>query len=69
MVTAPVLATTIQLTTALSQMVLTTMSTTTKATKTTHDTGRFGEVIDVKAPDGKGLRFAKDGKFIGFLEP
>ncbi len=32
-------------------------------------TGRFGQVLDVVAPDGRGLRFGSDGKFIGLLEP
>ncbi|MEM6455709.1 MAG: hypothetical protein AAF772_11490, partial [Acidobacteriota bacterium] len=34
-----------------------------------HETPRFGEVIDVETPDGRGLRFSADGKFIGLLEP
>jgi len=33
------------------------------------DTGRVGNVIDIVASDGKGLRFGSDGKFITFLEP
>ncbi|WP_155865155.1 hemagglutinin repeat-containing protein [Achromobacter xylosoxidans] len=33
------------------------------------DTGRFGTVMDVIAPDGRGLRYDSNGKFIGFLEP
>jgi filamentous hemagglutinin len=33
------------------------------------NTGRFGDVIDVTAPDGRGLRYSVDGKFITFLEP
>ncbi|WP_321859263.1 hypothetical protein, partial [Paraburkholderia tropica] len=33
------------------------------------NTGRFGDVIDVTAPDGRGLRYSADGKFITFLEP
>lgn len=32
-------------------------------------TGRFGEVLDVVGPDGRGLRFGKDGSLIGLLEP
>jgi len=33
-------------------------------------TGRFGDVIDIVGPDGRGVRFTKDGKIvIGFLEP
>ena len=35
-----------------------------------NNTGRFGQVIDVIAPDGRGIRFSADGKkLIGFLEP
>jgi RHS repeat-associated protein len=30
---------------------------------------RFGNVTEIRAPDGRGLRFSSDGKFIGFLEP
>jgi hypothetical protein len=33
------------------------------------NTGRFGRVTDIVAPDGRGLRYDKSGKFIGFLEP
>ncbi|WP_191629087.1 hemagglutinin repeat-containing protein, partial [Pandoraea terrae] len=33
------------------------------------DTGRFGQVIDVVAPDGKGVRYDANGNFITFLEP
>jgi RHS repeat-associated protein len=39
------------------------------STFTQHTTGRFGEVLDVVGPDGKGLRFGKGGQFIGVLEP
>ena len=31
--------------------------------------GRYGDVIEVRASDGRGIRFGADGKFIGFLEP
>ena len=39
------------------------------ATVTYKDTGRFGKVMDVIAPDGRGLRYDSNGKFIGLLEP
>lgn len=39
------------------------------STFTNRQTGRFGEVLDVVAPDGRGVRFGSDGTFIGFLEP
>ncbi|TFY88592.1 hypothetical protein DYL61_23945 [Pseudomonas nabeulensis] len=39
------------------------------ATATYKDTGRFGKVMDVIAPDGRGLRYDSKGKFIGLLEP
>jgi hypothetical protein len=29
---------------------------------------RFGDIIEVKLPDGRGLRFSPDSKLIGFLE-
>jgi len=29
----------------------------------------FGRILDVVAPDGRGVRFGSDGRFIGFLEP
>ncbi|WP_122697974.1 hypothetical protein [Pseudomonas viridiflava] len=38
-------------------------------TVTYKDTGRFGKVMDVIAPDGRGLRYDSNGKFIGLLEP
>ena len=38
-------------------------STFTKTTK-----ARFGEVVEVVAPDGRGLRFGKRGRFIGLLD-
>ena len=39
------------------------------STFTSRTTGRFGEVLDVVAPDGRGVRFGSDGSFIGLLEP
>ena len=30
---------------------------------------RFGQVIDIYAPDIGGVRYSAEGKFIGFLEP
>lgn len=31
---------------------------------------RFGDVLDIMVPDGRGVRFTKDGKeMICFLEP
>jgi RHS repeat-associated protein len=39
------------------------------STFTRRSTGRFGEVLDVRAPDGRGVRFGSDGSFIGLLEP
>ncbi|EDS99658.1 hypothetical protein BamIOP4010DRAFT_6825 [Burkholderia ambifaria IOP40-10] len=38
-------------------------------TVTQRETGRFGNVIDIRASDGRGIRYSTDGKFIGFLEP
>lgn len=38
-------------------------------TVTYKDTGRFGKVMDVIAPDGRGIRYDSNGKFIGLLEP
>jgi filamentous hemagglutinin len=35
----------------------------------TRNHARFGEVTEVRAPDGRGVRYGADGKFIGFLEP
>ncbi len=40
-----------------------------KTVATQRNTGRFGKVTDVVAPDGRGLRYDSTGKFIGFLEP
>lgn len=39
------------------------------ATTTTHTTGRFGTVTEVRTPDGRGVRFGSNGDFVGFLEP
>jgi hypothetical protein len=39
------------------------------STTTTRHHARFGDVIEIRAPDGRGLRYDADGKFIGFLEP
>ncbi|MDQ2829498.1 MAG: hypothetical protein M3Y74_10670, partial [Chloroflexota bacterium] len=30
---------------------------------------RYGDIIEVIAPDGRGLRYNARGTFIGFLEP
>jgi hypothetical protein len=30
---------------------------------------RFGDVVEVRAPDGRGVRYGADGSFLGFLEP
>ncbi|MCO8576173.1 hypothetical protein [Burkholderia multivorans] len=38
-------------------------------TVTQRETARFGNVIDITATDGRGVRYSVDGKFIGFLEP
>ncbi|MEX5539737.1 hypothetical protein [Pseudomonas poae] len=38
-------------------------------TVTYKDTGRFGKVMDMIAPDCRGLRYDSNGKFIGLLEP
>jgi filamentous hemagglutinin len=29
----------------------------------------YGHVLEVRAPDGRGVRFSSNGSFIGFLEP
>jgi len=31
------------------------------------NTGRFGQVTDIVAPDGRGLRYDANGKLIGFF--
>lgn len=36
---------------------------------TKRTTGRYGEVVEVRAPDGRGVRYDREGNFIGFLEP
>jgi RHS repeat-associated protein len=39
------------------------------STATTRHHGRFGEILEIKAPNGQGVRFSKSGdKFIGFIE-
>ena len=39
------------------------------STTVTRNHPRFGQVTEVRAPDGRGVRYGADGKFIGFLEP
>jgi RHS repeat-associated protein len=39
------------------------------STMATRHHARFGQVTEVRAPDGRGVRYGPDGKFIGFLEP
>ena len=39
------------------------------STTTTRHHARFGDVIEVRAPDGRGVRYDAGGKLIGFLEP
>ncbi len=39
------------------------------STTTTRHHARFGDILEIKAPNGQGVRFSKDGKkFIGLLE-
>jgi len=35
----------------------------------THPSGRFGTVLDIVSPSGRGVQYDAVGKFIGFLEP
>lgn len=35
----------------------------------TRTTGRFGDVIEAWAPNGRGIRWKVDGEWVGFLEP
>jgi hypothetical protein len=39
------------------------------STVTHHQQGRYGMVVDVQIPGGKGVRFTETGEMIGFLEP
>jgi len=39
------------------------------STTVTRNHARFGQVTEVRAPDGRGVRYGADGKFIGFMEP
>ena len=39
------------------------------STNVTRYHARFGKVTDIRAPDGRGVRYGPNGKFIGFLEP
>jgi hypothetical protein len=39
------------------------------STHTVRNTKAYGDVLDIRLPDGTGVRFSADGsKFIGFLE-
>ena len=39
-----------------------------QSTFTKKTNGRFGEVVEVGAPDGRGLKFGKGGRFIVRLD-
>jgi len=39
------------------------------ATTTTRHHARYGNVTEVRAPDGRGVRYDSQGNFMGFLEP
>lgn len=39
------------------------------STTTTRHHARFGDVIEIRAPDGRGVRYDANGRFIGLLEP
>ena len=39
------------------------------STTTTRHHARFGDVTEIRAPDGRGVRYDANGVFIGFLEP
>lgn len=30
---------------------------------------RFGDIVEIRSPDGHGIRYDASGNFIGFLEP
>ena len=36
---------------------------------TSYQHGRHGKIMHIQTPDGRGIRFGADGKFIGFLGP
>jgi filamentous hemagglutinin len=38
-------------------------------TTVTRHHARFGNVHEIRAPDGRGLRYGADGELLGFLEP
>lgn len=52
-----------------AQNVVDDILTTPGATTQTRHHARFGEVIEVRAPDGRGVRYDSNGKLIGLLEP
>jgi hypothetical protein len=39
------------------------------ATTTARNHARYGDVIEVRAPDGRGVRYDANGKLMGLLEP
>jgi filamentous hemagglutinin len=39
------------------------------ATMATRHHARFKDVMEIRAPDGRGVRFDSNGDFIGLLEP
>jgi filamentous hemagglutinin len=40
-----------------------------KSTTSSRYHARYGDVTEVRGPDGRGVRYDSDGKFLGFLEP
>jgi RHS repeat-associated protein len=51
------------------QQVVDDILTTPGATAVRRHHARFGDVSEIRAPDGRGLRYGSDGRFLGFLEP
>ena len=51
------------------QNILQTILTDPHSKRSTRHTRAFGKVIEIRAPDGKGVRYSASGTFIGFLEP
>ena len=54
---------------ALGQNVVDDILTSPGATTTTRHHARFGDVTEITATDGRGVRLDSNGNFIGFLEP
>ena len=54
---------------ALAQQIVSDIINNPRATTSIRHMARYGQVTDIRASDGRGVRYDGSGRFIGFLEP